>query len=279
MQRAVFWVVILGRCLSVLTVEKERETSDKLFAETGVGKIFLLNLDSRKDRLEHSEKLLRALNLPFERISSYDGRGIYHDQIENFSFDPEIRYRVSNLKRDVDLGIETAGRICCWLTHLHSYLRAIRWYRMTGLSRPVLILEDDIDLEADFKNLLRDRMQRLPSDWEMFFMGVYYEKKCKQLSKIFANCLEFYGAQSYVIRNEKVARKLVGISNQPEYSKHADWQWLEPMQKGLMKGYLAYPDRLSTVLNLGSDIQAQQASRSFNSLRESLYWRLKNEAK
>ncbi|KAF8143296.1 hypothetical protein K438DRAFT_1876361, partial [Mycena galopus ATCC 62051] len=62
---------------------------------------------------------------------------------------------------------ETPVRIACW----HSHLSAIQRASTHARNKAALILEDDVDMEADIKERLSSIWSLLPSDWDIVFLG------------------------------------------------------------------------------------------------------------
>ncbi|KAF7367757.1 hypothetical protein MSAN_00839700 [Mycena sanguinolenta] len=64
--------------------------------------------------------------------------------------------------------ILSRSRIACW----HSHLSVIRRVSTAGSDKTAtLILEDDIDMEADIKERLSSIWSLLPADWDIVFFG------------------------------------------------------------------------------------------------------------
>ncbi|KAI0825296.1 hypothetical protein BC628DRAFT_1374472 [Trametes gibbosa] len=72
----------------------------------------------------------------------------------------------------------THAKIACWYSHLTAILRVaasgevVRRQSVHVNSRdPILILEDDIDMEQDISDKIRSVWAFLPSDWDIVFLG------------------------------------------------------------------------------------------------------------
>ncbi|KAF8139360.1 hypothetical protein K438DRAFT_1880077 [Mycena galopus ATCC 62051] len=63
--------------------------------------------------------------------------------------------------------ILSRSRIACW----HSHLSVIQGASTHERDKAVLILEDDVDMEADIKERLSSIWSLLPSDWDIVFLG------------------------------------------------------------------------------------------------------------
>ena len=104
-------------------------------------KIFLINLDRSKDRLEHMRKSLAALDLPYERVLAVNGAEL----------SPEDLARAFDTRRSLaaNRAQMTLGQIGCALSHDSIYLRM----QTEGIDSAV-VLEDDIDFSPTFLRAL-----------------------------------------------------------------------------------------------------------------------------
>ncbi|KAJ7159687.1 hypothetical protein C8R46DRAFT_1001914 [Mycena filopes] len=66
--------------------------------------------------------------------------------------------------------ILSPSRIACWHSHLSAIQRAAASTPMPDKAA-ALILEDDVDIEADVKERLRSVWNLLPPDWDIVFLG------------------------------------------------------------------------------------------------------------
>ncbi|THH17152.1 hypothetical protein EW146_g3621 [Bondarzewia mesenterica] len=63
--------------------------------------------------------------------------------------------------------ILTPARIACW----HSHVEVIRAIATSNDEGPVLVLEDDIDMERDIQERLTTVWDALPADWDIVYLG------------------------------------------------------------------------------------------------------------
>jgi hypothetical protein len=63
--------------------------------------------------------------------------------------------------------ILSRSRIACW----HSHLSAIQSASIHAREKVALVLEDDVDMEADIKQRLLTVWSLLPPDWDVVFLG------------------------------------------------------------------------------------------------------------
>jgi GR25 family glycosyltransferase involved in LPS biosynthesis len=213
--------------------------------EIGIKKIFLINLDRRIDRLSHVLKMLGYLRLPYTRFSAIDARKI-REEMKKFD-------RRTNFIRNISSINKVNGATGAWQSHLQIYFKIVG--EASKNDRPVLILEDDLDMEVNTSSLLQKALSILPNDWEMFFLG-HSRMSCK---KVYENNIcrahLFTCTFAYVIRNSTVAKKLIKWSN-TERTQVADLYWQEYIVKDLLVAYAAYPNHIiiQDRVNFGTDI-------------------------
>ena len=97
-------------------------------------KPIVINLERRKDRLQHMEEQARKLDFQFELMHAIDSTD--NPYISNSHYG-------------------------CFLSH-----KSILQRRET-----MLIFEDDCLLNHNWENLLVDAMSELPEDWDMLYLG------------------------------------------------------------------------------------------------------------
>ena len=113
-------------------------------------KIFVLNLDHRKDRLSMTEKRLKFAGIEFEKFSAVDGESIKGIH----------RVFASYNSRFVN-----ANYLACAASHLGIYNSAIE----QGFER-ILILEDDCRVHRDAVSIFNSKISSIP-DWDLLYLG------------------------------------------------------------------------------------------------------------
>ncbi|CAF1121081.1 unnamed protein product [Rotaria sp. Silwood1] len=147
-----------------------------------------------------------------------------------------------------------SGQIATWQSHLQVYFKIIK--EVSAKDRPVLVFEDDFDLEADAPSLLKEALSSLPDDWEVFLLG-HANMQCKRVHPNICKALFFYCAFAYMVRNSTVAKKLINWSN-TEIGQVADAFWLPYIGNGSLIVYAADPHHIAMQdrQQFGSDIPA-----------------------
>ena len=134
-------------------------------------KVVVINLDRRTDRMEKLVPQLEELGIQYERFSAIDAK---------------------------ELNIE--GYIAGTMSHVAV------WKKYLG--QKVLILEDDALFCDNFNEKFTEVMQTLPSDWDIFYLGVLLPKHTGRVDEI--NNPHWYkqimstGAQAYCLKPGKM---------------------------------------------------------------------------
>ncbi len=105
--------------------------------------VLVINLDKDTKRMSYMASQLEALGILYERLSAVDGRVV----------DTSYRYRddIALLKNGVVL---LPGEVGCALSHVMAYERASQYSGYT------LVLEDDVELPQNFKQILCTEIDR-----------------------------------------------------------------------------------------------------------------------
>ncbi len=114
-------------------------------------KIYCINLDRRPDRWEQCMIEFNEINVDVERISAIDGK--------NF---PKSR-----------MGIKP-GAHGLVLTNIKILEDAI-----SNRYESILIFEDDVKFVADFNRIFNEKINNLPSDWNLLYLGGIHKIKPK----------------------------------------------------------------------------------------------------
>ena len=99
-------------------------------------KIFVINLESRKDRLEHITKTLSQYE--WERFNAVDGNSLTYKEVRDKGFNVFNRWVDPLLYRYLSY-----GEIACSMSHF------MLWEKCIELDEPIIIFEDDIILKKD----------------------------------------------------------------------------------------------------------------------------------
>ena len=125
-------------------------------------KIYLINLDKCKDRLQNCHAILESQRLSYERIPAVFGNALttaqkhkhYNETLNNRNY-----YRpLSN------------GEIGCYLSHRAA------WQKIADGDEPYgIVLEDDIAINGNLQ-LAIDTLEALPIDWQVIKLSAYQSR-------------------------------------------------------------------------------------------------------
>ena len=223
----------------------EHSTSKHLtLDDIGIKKVFVINLDSRTDRLVNVVALLDYLQLPFIRFPAIDMKNI-NKSVKRIHPRTKFFRQASNRSHNDD-------QIGAWQSHLQVYFRIVEESKKDD--RPVLILEDDIDTEVETSALVKQALKSLPNDWEMYLLGHCF-LKCTQTHATFCKVGHFYCTHAYIIRNSTVASKLIDWSN--TVNTHTpEHVWINQLKRGSLIVYASYPKQIivQDAKSFGSDV-------------------------
>lgn len=213
-----------------------------------VSKVYVINLDRRKDRLRGITKQLDALHIPFTRFPAVDfgnGKQVW-DAYKGLHNGTKINLELVQKKIDAhkntinsDYSWAQAG---CWQTHLQILFDIIDNENI--LPGPFVILEDDAEIEPRIVDILSKKSlnEDVPKDWDILALGYdaqwcfddvetveqvgYFFKRVTRKGSDGPFCLasSFLNTDGYVIRNAAVAKKLLAYSNMMA-GQTADTYW------------------------------------------------------
>lgn len=186
----IYLIILLGIVLFIFNFSiKNVETFDN--SNKFIEKIYVINLDRRKDRLEHIKRDCKNANINFERFSAVNGKELNkHQEYIDKYIDTS-----KNLKN---------GQIGCALSHIKIWEDIVK----NGYSNTV-ILEDDGFIPNNFNTVLKNSLNSLPKKWDLVSFNCSWCQATaynKYLYKLNTNICTL----SYLVSNEG-ARKLLHL--------------------------------------------------------------------
>jgi GR25 family glycosyltransferase involved in LPS biosynthesis len=181
------------------------------FKSNSMFDICYINMDSEKKRNEHLKELFSASRCKGHRFAAVNGK----DMIRNETL---FRNHLASLKLDVKVNLTEYAKLSdnqlgmagCKLSH---YLNCKR-IENTNSSKPVLILEDDVDLEWDFVEKIENALLKMPKDWEVLLITGHYNpispQPCAPGSPI-VKVGYFFELLGYIVNGSEAAKKLANL--------------------------------------------------------------------
>lgn len=132
----------------------------------GFDEIYLINLKRRPVRRKRMLASLKELGIKVKMFDAVDGKSLTDQQVKDMGIKMLPGYKDPYGKRPL-----TMGEIGCFLSHYLIWEEMIN----NGLDK-VLVLEDDVRFEPDFRNQLQHLLQEanaLSSEypWELIYIG------------------------------------------------------------------------------------------------------------
>ena len=118
-----------------------------------IDKIYFINLDKSKDRLDMMLEYGKNLNLKLKRFPAVYGKDLNTDKL----IEKGILDKNNKLNK---------GEIGCFLSHINIWKEAIK-----KNYEHILILEDDIIFTDNFKNNFNKYYNQVPNDWDIIHLG------------------------------------------------------------------------------------------------------------
>lgn len=106
-------------------------------------KIYCINLDKRPDKYKECLTEFKKININVERIAGIDGTPVFKTGIN-----------------------KNAGAYGLLLTNIKIIENAY-----TNKDKNILILEDDVMFIDDFNKIFNEKIQFLPNDWDVLYLG------------------------------------------------------------------------------------------------------------
>lgn len=203
-------IIITVIIITMYIIEREINKKIEGFENPEKLKIYFINLDRSKDRLEQMIK--QCSNLRCIRIEAIDGKNFEEN------YEDELEYKVKNKKL-------RKNDIACFLSHVKCLKEIIDNNITYGI-----VLEDDVILPNNFMERLKEIKDELPENYDILYLGgtrICGEKYTKNLLKqkqINKNCNA--GAFSYII-STKCAKKIIKRINEDGIYKMYDHQLRE----------------------------------------------------
>jgi len=180
--------------------------------------IYLINLDSRPDRLFNASKECSKVGIEFKRVSAVDGK--------------KAGLKV-NPYQENDYMWWNEGAAGLAMTTISIIEDAIK-----KKYRRILILEDDIEFRNDSNEIFNRNISNIPNDWQMILFGAQHIGNIERLSNEVYRVDFSYCCHCYAI-NCNVFEYYLWCLKRME--KQIDLITCEDIQP-LRKTYAIYPD-------------------------------------
>jgi GR25 family glycosyltransferase involved in LPS biosynthesis len=148
-----------------------------------VDKVYVINLDSRPDRLSDVTEEMNKFGIEFIRFSAVNGSNL-----------PQVETGHINSHRNSGSWNKNA------LGLVKTTINIIEDAKLNGYES-ILIFEDDVELEKNVQLIFTRAKNELPDDWEMFHFGIFHKTKPKRFSKFLVQVSGGVCCHAYMIHS------------------------------------------------------------------------------
>jgi GR25 family glycosyltransferase involved in LPS biosynthesis len=174
-----------------------------------IDKVYVVNLDSNKERLVSIDKELKTLGGVFgdyTRLSAVNGKELGEDYIKNITSECSYFFLKNKLRYN-HYQIDSVGAIGCFLSH-----KAIWEDIIKNNYQNVIVLEDDITFRGNSIEQINKYISNLPIDYNIAYLG-YTNQYFSNSNKVndywnSSNDLYIFETSGYIINN-RLAKKLI----------------------------------------------------------------------
>lgn len=202
-------------------------------------KIYLINLDRRKDRYEQFLKFADKYNLVFERVSGFDGSALIN---ENFTYgNKKISFTKNEFYKHEPgnfFGIENfheryfRGQVGCLISHLETLKLAKK-----NNYKSILILEDDVVFCENFESKLNNIYNNFPNDWDMFYLSGSLIKEGKKYN-YYSELISTHTTHCYAV-NSSAYDILIKLLENNIFTKPVDSSYVSIQES--LKSFISMP--------------------------------------
>ncbi|XP_072544755.1 procollagen galactosyltransferase 2 [Salminus brasiliensis] len=126
--------------------------------------VYLINLRRREDRRERMLGTLEVLGIEVTLTDAVDGKALNSSQLQALGIEMLPGYKDPYSNR-----VLTRGEIGCFLSHYNIWTQVVRKQQ-----QQVLVLEDDVRFELNFKsrlNAIMEDAKRAQLSWDLIYVG------------------------------------------------------------------------------------------------------------
>mgnify|MGYP003705863991 FL=1 len=140
----------------------------KIFLIKSNIKVFLINLDYRKDRLERFKRTYNLKNFKCYLVKAVDAKKIDIKKLKNNNLIGNYGLEtLKKTKRTHHHQFNTMGAIGCYLSHIKTWQEIMKSDCKYGL-----IFEDDIEFNNNMtEDIICNYIAKLPNDWDILLLS------------------------------------------------------------------------------------------------------------
>ena len=203
--------------------------------------VYCINLKRSNDRWDYIQKLGREQNIAINRFDATDGKNLSLQEAKNMCSTEYYEMMKNNKSLLANIG--------CYNSHL-NLLKKIHTEKIDN----AIIIEDDIIFPNNFKQLLQTNLKKIPSNWDIIYLGV--TRPCGKLYKeniyipSIGECSNDNGGLFGYMVNIRSAGKIYNLINK-KIDKMVDHTLRDYFPN--LKVFIIYPFLINHNYNIRSD--------------------------
>ena len=147
----IFKIIIIFLLVIIINLSNRHDRFTNI--HNNIDKIFVINLEESKERMNKIINQCEKANMKIERFPAINGKYINRNNVKNL-IDNDFLGKIPN------------GVLGCSLSHIKIWQKVAK-----SNYNNVLILEDDIIIPKNFWYLFNIYYKKLPSDWDIVYLG------------------------------------------------------------------------------------------------------------
>lgn len=171
--------------------------------------ITCVSLKREVSRREHINNILSFADTKYRIVNAVDGNEIFSNSENILKYSKNQNF-IDYFKKHEDVSENLYGAVGLKLT---SYA-LFREYEELKTEKPLLILEDDVDLELDFVNIIENTLSNMNDNWDIILLTpsyyVDYNRPTNKLTGL-RGINFFSGTYAYLINGSRAAKKLADL--------------------------------------------------------------------
>ena len=168
--------------------------------------IFIINMKSREDRMKNIDEQCKKLGIIYTRVEAINGKDLDLDSLDKSLINERGKYFAKGEgKRRWGLTL-TPGAVGCALSHKKIWDE----YKESSTKEPIIVLEDDINIDEKFEESVKELIENVPEDWDLIYLGSHIKPKIlnESVRPYFVPRGQVNGTIGYII-NKKGVDKLL----------------------------------------------------------------------
>ena len=208
-------ILILFISLIAISINKYLEINKEYLFYKNT-KVYVINLDYRKDRLELFKNTYNFHNIDYEVIPAIVGNKLDINRLHKEQIVGDYVMNTINKEiRDYHYEINTMGAIGCYLSHIELW-KKIKEDKNCNYG---IIFEDDVIINNNITDkVIYEYINDLPNDWDILLLNNV--RKGNEIKNNLFKVSKFICTHSYIIKKnsiDKILKEMMPINQQIDF--------------------------------------------------------------